>query len=173
MSDIAYLQGLGFKKIPELYQKLYAYWPRVHGGKDYLSLDKTRQEFFTDAVTYHIDHDRLHELVTNHDKPVYTEVLKDGQEVLVDKDKFAALPRQKQLDMFHEEVYVIAAERWLIPREFKMSALEAYYMALKKTIVHLTKNWAHEFMVDNYRYYRSTKSFNWLINLKDEVKHVR
>lgn len=138
-----------------LYNALVAHWKVEHGNKEYLSLYKDKRQFFNDHVTYVYDHDYLHELVAYPNKPVYTECLKLNEDVAVDREKFFLLPFEKQVRMFREEISVIAAERWLIPPKVcgKMHWAEAYRMALKKTIVSLTKNWATDFLVQNIEHF--------------------
>jgi hypothetical protein len=161
MSDIMALRKLGCKKIPELYDALYKYWLTHHDNKKYLSLNKTKEEFFTDYVDYKVDHDRLHEIVAFYDKPIYTKVLKENCEVLIDKLKFDKLSQDEKLHLFLEEICVIALERWVIPAKFDFPKQKAYNLALKKTITSLTKNWATEFLVDNYEFYAKNSKWGW------------
>ena len=141
--------------IEPLYKALVEHWKQVHGNKDFLSLYKDKTEFFNDHVTYVYDHDYLHELVALPNKPVYTECLKEGQAVAIDKDKFDKLPFDKQVRMFREEISVIAAERWLLNPKTrgKVSWLDAYRYSLRKTVTALTKNWATEFIVLNMEHF--------------------
>lgn len=169
MSDIRYLRKKGAKKDVKLYSALYKHWLLVHDNKSRLSLAKTKEDFFTDGVQYIIDHDKLHEIVAPMGVPMYTIVRKEGEEVLIDREKFNNLEKYSQLRLFLEEVHVIMAERYLIPTNFEMSNIEAYHRALKKTIVDLTKNWAHEFMVDNYEFYMYNREFDWVDKVKEEL----
>jgi hypothetical protein len=155
VQDVLRLKGLGYKVIPELYEALVAFWKKEHGSKDYLSLYQTKEEFFQDNVTYIYDHDWLHELVAFPEAPVYTSCLKEGQQVAIDKEKFFAMPFDRQVKMFREEISVIAAERWLISPKVsgKISWERAYQLALKKTCVSLTKNWATDFIVQNIEHF--------------------
>ena len=153
--DILHLKWNGCKIIPELYKALKLHWKEVHGNKDFLSLNKTKEDFFTDNVTYVYDHDWLHELVAYPNKPMYSNCLKDGHEVLIDKDKFKAMPFEDQVRMFREEITVIAAERWLIPEKWrgKISWYQAYMLSLQKTVVSLTKGDYSYFLVDNLEHF--------------------
>ena len=150
-SDILWLKSKGCVLLPDLYEALLSHWKTVHNNKDYLSLGKSKKEFFTDHVKYEHDHDYLHELVAYPGKPMYTRVLKDNQEVLIDKNKFNNLPFYDKIRMFREEIAVIAIERWLVNIYWKgkISWYEAYMLSLKKTITTLTKNWATDFIVLN------------------------
>lgn len=149
--DILWLKSKGCVLIPKLYNILKEEWEHEYGDKSFLSLKKNKDEFFTDEVTYLYDHDYLHELVSHPSEPMYTRVLQDGEDVLIDKSKFDSLSREDQVRMFREEITVIAAERWLINPYWKgsISWMEAYRLSLKKTITSLTKNWATDFIVKN------------------------
>lgn len=89
--DILWLEYKGCKIVPELYNKLVEYWKTELGDKSFLSLKQDKDSFFTDEVPYIIDHDVLHEMVAYPNKPVYTKCLKDGEDVLIDKQKFDKL----------------------------------------------------------------------------------
>lgn len=146
---ILLLKSLGYKVIPELYTILKKHWETVHGDKTFLSLSKNKTEFFNDYVDYKYDHDYLHELVAFPCEPVYNRSLKQGEDVLVCKDKFFSMSLEDQIKMFREEITVIAIERWLVHNSYTGSWYTAYIEALKKTITNLTKNWANDFIIDN------------------------
>lgn len=154
-SDALYLKAKGCKIVEPLYTLLQEHWLKEHGNKPHLSLYQNKDDFFNDHVPYVYDHDYLHELVAYPNKPVYNECLKDGQDVLIDKEKFFSMPRERQLRMFKEEISVIAAERWLINPKVcgKYTWMGAYHLALHKTVVSLTKGWASRFIVENLEYY--------------------
>lgn len=149
--DILHLKHHGCKPIQELYEALKVYWVQIHGNKDFLSLNKTKEDFFTDNVEYVYEHDYLHQLVAYPNPPMYTKCLKDNHEVLIDKDKFNAMSLEDQIRMFREEITVIAAERWLIPKKWggKISWYRAYMFSLQKTVVSLTKGDYSYFLVEN------------------------
>lgn len=100
-------------------------------------------------------HDYLHELVAYPNPPMYTKCLKDGEDVLIDRDKFDLLPFEDQVRMFREEITVIAAERWLINPYWKgkVSWYRAHMLSLQKTVTRLTKGWASEFIVLNLEHF--------------------
>ncbi|BAV80822.1 phage protein [Vibrio phage RYC] len=151
--DTLYLQSKGCQIIPELLEALLPFWEEKLGDKSFLSLNKDKENFFTDNVTYVMDHDELHELVAYPSRPVYERCLKDGEDVLIDKQKFFAMDKESQLRMFREEITTIAIERWIInPHwEGKVSWLKAYQMSVRKTITSLTKNWATTFIILNLK----------------------
>ena len=138
---------MGYTSNLEVYYVLKEYWKTIHGNKDHLSLKNSKDEFFNDFVTYVVDHDYLHELVSYPNKPMYNKCLRDNEEVLIDYDKFLQMSFDEQVRMFREEITVIAIERWLInpANKGKYSWVEAYNLALQKTIVSLTKKLGNRF----------------------------
>jgi len=172
ISDIIYLKQKGCKVIPELYSKLKAHWKTIHGDKAFLSLKKTKSEFFDDYVPYEYDHDLLHEIVAKDGIPVYTKLLKDNQEVMLNHTLFLTLPKEEQLRLFREEIYVIALERWIIPSKFRIPKVVAYRKALKKTITNLTKNWATQFILDNIEHYVRMDGADWYNNFLNYIGKV-
>jgi len=160
------LKANGCELIPELYCKLVKYWESVHGDKNHLSLNKTKEKFFDDHVTHVYDHDLLHEIVARPDRPLYELVLRDGQQVLIDKKKFLLLGKDCQIKLFREEIKTIALERFLIPNNFQIDKLKAYLLALKKTITNLTKNWATQFIVDNLYEFSHMGNDEWYNNFR-------
>lgn len=151
--DLLHMRHLGCVLNQQLYTALLQIWKTKLGTKDFLSLNKSKQDFFTDNVTYVYDHDWLHQQVSYPQVPVYTHCLVDGADVLIDKQKFDLLPFKQQVCMFREEITVIAIERWLVHPNNKVSWVQAYMKALKKTITTLTKGWATEFLVMNLQHF--------------------
>lgn len=139
----------GYEVNYSLYEKLKPYWKEKHGNKTYLSLYKTKDQFFDDFVEKKFEHDWLHELVAYPNKPIYTECLKDGQQVAIDKKKFDGIIHDKKIKMFREEMCVIALERWVIPSKKEISFIEAWSRSVHKTVTALTKGWASEFICEN------------------------
>lgn len=153
----------------KLLEKLSVYWKEKFGNKSYLSLYKTKDKFFDDYVQKKYDHDWLHEQVALYDEPLYKKCLKDGEQVAIDKLKFEALTFEEQLQMFREEVSVIALERWVIPSNFKIAYQEAYSKSLHKTVTALTKGWASEFMCRNIDKL-NRHNYNMIFNVVNSLK---
>lgn len=166
--DYLSLKCLGFSVDIDLLFQLRKFWDVKFGNKSFLSLSKNKEDFFTDGVDYKYDHDYLHELVAFPNKPAYTMCLKDGEDVLIDKQKFKMLDEHLQLRMFKEEITVIAIERWLV-HNGNMSWIKAYLLSLEKTITRLTKGWACEFILDNLEYY-NIPEFSYFENAMTELK---
>lgn len=173
--DILWLKSQGCKLKEKLYKALVKHWKVKLDDKSFLSLNQNKEDFFTDNVTYIYDHDYLHELVAHPNRPMYEKVLKDGQEVLVDKTKFRALPLEDQVRLFREEITVIACERWLLnPKAKEISWNEAYRASLEKTIVSLTKGWATDFIVQNLDlFYRPDRAyFEHILKTLGDKRHM-
>lgn len=158
----------------KLYVLLQEYWKKEHGNKDFLSLYRTKQEFFNDAVPKIFDHDWLHEMIAYPNVPVYTTVLKDGQEVMIDKNKFDNLPFIQKVKMFREEMCVIACERWLLnpAHRGKMPISRAWHMSVRKTTTALTKGYASAFICENLEYFikPNFKEFKYLWETLGDVR---
>lgn len=155
-----------------LYSVFRKHWGETHEESPHLSLYKTKDEFFNDAVEYVYDHDFLHELVADGGVPIYQTVLKDNQDVYVDWAKFLQLPREKQVQMFREEVAVIACERFMIaPRaKGKYNLKQAWDLALQKTVTALTKGKSTDFMIYNlHEYVDYGEAIKLMMNVLKEV----
>lgn len=154
--DIIIMKQKGCIINEPLYKALKEFWKTELGNKPFLSLDKSKKEFFTDHVHYVYDHDELHKIISYPNEPMYTYTLKDGADVLTCEVKFSKLCFEDQVRMFREEISVIACERWLLNpywQKQNISWYEAYILALKKTITTLTKNWANDFIVMNLEHF--------------------
>lgn len=173
-NDVLYLKSKGCKLNGWLYILLTDYWKEKNGNLPHLDFYKTKKDFFDDAVIKIYDHDYLHELVAYPNKPIYIDCLADGYEVLIDYDKFLALSEENKIRFFQEEIAVIAAERWLIPLDWrvdyrnKYSIQKAWELAVHKTIVALTKDWMTDFLIFNIEKFvkPNYKLFNKLIEEK-------
>ena len=153
-ADILSLKHQGCVLDSPLYEALVDFWKEELGDKSFLSLKQDKEDFFTDNVTYVYDHDWLHEQVAHPNPPVYTNCLKEGEEVLIDKQRFNEMSFEQQVKMFREEITVIAIERYLVnPLAKNFSWVQAYNLSLKKTITQLTKNWATDFIVLNLEHF--------------------
>lgn len=146
--DLIQLQNAGAKLDYELYWILYGVWEKLH-GKKVMNLDQDKTEFFDDAVRRAYDHDSLHESVAFGDRPIYEEILKDGATVDVDSTKLWALPHERIVQLFIEEICVTALERKVIPQGYRGSPAAAYHWALRRTITSLTKGKSSRFILQN------------------------
>lgn len=148
--DLITLQDAGAKLDMDLYKILYKVWEEKH-GKKVMNLDQDKSEFFDDAVRRTYDHDSLHESVAFGDKPIYEEILRDGASVDIDPRKLWALPHERIVQLFIEEICVTALERKVIPQNYKGSPGAAYLWALRRTITSLTKGKSSRFILENIK----------------------
>lgn len=153
IQDIAWMQERGCKRIPELHVLLYGIWTD-HYGKKKARLPKgaTADTFFTSTVQRKYDHDSVHASIAYYDRPLFNEILVDGEQVAVSRAKFEQLDYIDKLRLAREEVYATALERIIIPADYRESPLRAYRWALEKTVTSFSKGWFPLFMVENIRY---------------------
>lgn len=155
LNDYLVFKKHGGRINQRLYSLLKTYWKDFHDNKPFLSLYKTKDQFFDDFVTKPHDHDYLHELVAYPYVPMYTTCLKDGQEVMIDKGKFDSLAFEHKVKMFREEMAVIACERWILNPKAKQKIpfVHAWSKSVHKTTTALTKGWASEFICENIEHF--------------------
>jgi|SRR5688500_4152910 len=146
--DLIQLQNAGGQLDMGLYKILYKVWEGMH-GKKVMNLDQDKSEFFADAVRRTYDHDSLHESVAFGERPIYEECLRDGASVDIDSRKMWALPHDRIVKLFTEEVCVTALERKVIPSNYTCSPGAAYLWALRRTITSLTKGKSSRFILQN------------------------
>jgi len=150
--DVLSLYWSGAKIVEPLYEALLDFWKTELHNKSFLSLNKSKDEFFTDNVNYLFDHDYLHELVAHPNAPIYTKLLKENCDVMLDKQKFDMLEFEYKVRLFREEIAVIAVERWLLHKP-SLGWFKAHSLSLEKTITTLTKGWATDFIVRNLEHF--------------------
>lgn len=134
----------------------------------------SKEEFFDDYVTKYYEHDWLHTLVAHKSKPMYSYMQKDNT-VECHKDLWDNFTHIEKIQCVLEESYVIAMERWLIPKlkgklvetAFRYTPRISFKLALQRVCTTLCSGWFREFAIDNYfeiwRYYND--------NYYDNVKH--
>ena len=150
MNDIVALKNMGCKRIDELYIPAKKEWIRRF-GKSGASLNANKKEFFSSGVDRYVDHDSIHACVAFYDRPLFYEFLKNGEEVLTDKNKFFAMEHEKQLRAVQEETMVLSLERDIVPlptQPDKIAVRRAYMKNLKKLVTQYSSGWFPEFIVD-------------------------
>lgn len=150
MSDILFFQRKGVEFDREVYDILRPIWKAKHGRKVETNLNQSKDAFFKDAVVRKYDHDSLHDSVAYGERPMYESLLKEGSEVLIDSDKFWALPLEEKFKVIREEVYATALERFVVPSDYTCSPRAAYAKSMYKAITSLFKNEWALFIVLNY-----------------------
>ncbi|MFE5290147.1 hypothetical protein ACFRAQ_34710 [Nocardia sp. NPDC056611] len=171
MNDAMVLKAAGAQVDEDLYKLLYSVWERHHGKKQ-VNLDEESDEFFTDAVVRRFDHDSLHRSVAySPGKPLYERVLKPGKTVAMDMAAVWAMPFDRQVALFREEIYVTALERLIIPSNYQYSPGRAYKWALRRTITSLTKGRSSRFIAENYDIFRQP-DFDYVRHHQRNAHHL-
>ncbi len=165
MSDIIFLKSHGARLDMELHKLLYPVWEALHGKKK-MNLAQAAGEFFADAVVRIYDHDSIHVSCAFGDRPLYEDILKDGETVDIDPKKLWAMDHETLVKLFREEIAATALERYMIPTNYRFSPGRAYQMSLKKTIVSLTKGKSATFIVDNFSDFAKPHDYMSLHNAK-------
>lgn len=114
------------------------------------ALNVKKNDFFKDETFYKYDHDDIHEAIKIFEKPAYTYILADGEQVKCSKEKFYQLPYHYQLACAVEEVIVLTLERGLIPNDFKVDADKMFRVAAMKVCTSITSGWFREFCWEHY-----------------------
>lgn len=114
------------------------------------NLMQSTADFFDDAVQKKYKHDDLHELFAYYDKPLYTRLQDKPGLAWCSAELWYNLSREDQIKCIVEEVYVIAAERFLIPLDWKYPMKLAYTQALDKVCTTLCSGYFRAGGIDMY-----------------------
>ena len=114
------------------------------------NLNQSIDTFFDDAVFKKYNHDYLHELFAYEDAPMYTKLQRDKSLAWCCQDLWYNLSYEQQLKCVAEEVYVIATERFMVPKEWEYPSKLAYMKAIQKVCTTLCSGWFRDFALDNY-----------------------
>ena len=145
----------------ELFFKLYDYWNTYHSKNTRSDLKMSAHDFFDNAVACEYNHDWLHSLLNP--EPVFTRILKDGEEVEVDETKFNLLSFEDKCNLVQEEVKVMAWER------FKNNPYYvAYGKMLKKFIISHAPIWEALFIIENYNILYKPK-YNFFKKIEESI----
>lgn len=113
-------------------------------------LNVSKDKFFDDYVVKKYDHDLLHEIVAYYDRPIYERLQSNNGKVWCEKAKWDKLEHFQKCWCVAEEAYVIAAERFLISRNWVGSKKISFNWAMNKICTTLTSGWFRDFAIDNY-----------------------
>ena len=113
-------------------------------------LNKPNVEFFDDLVQKKYDHDYLHELFAFYDKPLYTRLQHDSTKAWCDKGLWESLSYDGKNKCVAEEVYVIATERFLVPKDWQYPCKLAFHAAMVKVCTTLCSGWFRDHAIDNF-----------------------
>lgn len=163
MFDLQFLLSMGCEIDSELFVSLYEYWNIYHSENKRSRLDKTKKDFFDNAINYNEhEHDYIHTLLNP--TPIYTLVLKDGKEVELCENKFNKLTHEQKLNFVREEVMVMAYERYK-----KLPFFEAYSKMLRKFIRDHAPFFSVLFILKNYKELSKPK-FNYYDTIKTKLQ---
>lgn len=147
--DYHVMKQAGAKIRPE-YQEFFKIREKETYNYSHPKLNVSKENFFKDdGLTYVWDHDSIHCSVARGERPAYTYYMKDGEQVLCDKNKFFSLPLQMQLNGVIEEASVLAIERSLVPHVNVWTPEYAWKFALSKVCSSITSGWFRSFGYDN------------------------
>lgn len=124
-------------------------------------LNVNKDAFFSgDGVIYTYDHDDLHNVVKLYDKPAYTYYLKDGEQILCDKEKFFSVSEDIRLAGGLEEMLTLSLERAKIPYPNGMTDDQAFKFAAAKVCSTITsgffRTYCHENIFNIIKLYEKT-----------------
>ena len=154
-NDILYLLERGIKPMEDsrfaILEKQFT--------KNHPKLNVSAKDFFVDA--YHVlSHDDLHQsIMSNGVSPSYKKII--NGEVWCDMAKFDSLTFEEQIDLAVEESYVLAIERWILPKYgfesipvldsvTEEEIREAYKVAVRKVCTRITSGKFRLFCWENY-----------------------
>ncbi len=142
---------IGGAQIPDLYTEFVNLRTKETLNYKHPSLMQSKNNFFKDDnITYIYDHDDIHKSVCMYEEPAYLKYMKDGSEVMSDKNKFFACPRNIQLAGVIEEACTLSIERaMVINHPNKMTPAQGFMYALAKICTSITSGFFRQFAFEN------------------------
>ena len=136
------------------------------------SLNKKTSDFFNDQVVKYYHHDDLHRVTCYGDEPIFEMLKTDSTKVWCSKKKWDSLDHETQVKCVAEECFVIALERYIIPKieeNLKHPPEKfAYQWALERVCTTLTSGWFRDFAIENWPEISSLK-----LDFLERFKNVR
>jgi hypothetical protein len=120
------------------------------------SLNKSNKDFFDDTVKKYYVHDEVHEVMAHYDRPLYESLKYDDKmdSAFCSKDLWEKLSYEDKVKCVQEECYVIAVERFVIPRFLKGEKYPpeniTFMRALEKVCTTLCSGYFRDFAIDNW-----------------------
>jgi len=150
LKDIDIMKRCGARLDKHLHSILTSLWERKFGKKCASFSDKNNQTFFKDVITRRFDHDELHKLLAFREEPVHNLIRQDKDKPICSEVLFCGLSQEEKLLTVFEELYVIAAERWVFVDKQKQLPLSvAKSKALDLLITSLSKGWWNTYVIEN------------------------
>lgn len=149
MADYHIMKQAGATVRPE-YQAFFKIREKETYNYSHPKLNVTKDNFFKDDnIQYVWDHDDIHKSVARYEEPAYCSYLKDGEQVLCDKNKFFTIDEKVRLAGVVEEAAVLAIERSLVPHPNVWTPEYAWRFALGKVCSSITSGWFRAFAYEN------------------------
>jgi hypothetical protein len=136
------------------------------------NLNQTVEDFFDDAVTKVYSHDFVHSLFAYQEQPMYTRLQTDSTKAWCSKELWDGLTHVEQLQCVAEETYVIATERFMVPKDWKYPAKLAYNKALNKVSTTLCKGWFRDKAIDYYPEVMELFNEGKFLSVKDKLSKI-
>lgn len=115
------------------------------------NLNQSVEDFFDDPVNKKYDHDWMHTLYAHEMVPMYTRMQPDPKSAWCDKNMWLDSMSRKQRSLcVAEECYVIATERFMVPKDYRFPSKLAFHMALNKVCTTLCSGWFRDWAIDHY-----------------------
>lgn len=118
------------------------------------SLNKSNEDFFEDKVTKYYIHDDIHKVMAYYDEPIYEKLKIDKSLAKCEKELWTNLSHGDKIKCVQEECFVIAVERFVIPKiktnQRYMPDHMSFNKALEKVCTTLTSGWFRDFAIDNW-----------------------
>lgn len=151
MEDIILLRKLG-ASLPTKYLDWFKSRENETYNYQHPKLNQSKSNFFNpnEGINYIYDHDSIHEIMAQSDKPAYKYFKPDENEVNCSRLMFEKLPHNIKLYSVLEESYVLALERSQIPFKDKVDPKKSFLIALEKVCTSITSGWWREFAYEHY-----------------------
>lgn len=146
-----------YEELPnqQLFIALCKFWRRGphFSRKAHISLKGKSKDFFNSLVPRpYYNHDTLHDLVKFNETPWYKLLLKDGEEVLLDKTKWDMLTYVQKLEVAKEEIRVLCLERYLLDSDFTLNTIrKSQAQTIKRLCTEMSRGWFSRFIAENVK----------------------
>lgn len=141
------------------------------------NLNKTVQEFVKESqsiLNRIYDHDDLHKIVAYYDEPLYFKIQPTPDKVMCSKDLWTNLSFEDKVRCVHEEAFVIALERKIIPMLFQKGNFytkeKAVEWALMRICTTLASGWFREFAINNFFEIKKSLNYNFIDNFFEKYE---
>lgn len=148
LHDIVFLKNKGHSIIPNLLDRLLIYWNVIHGIRRTPNFNQLNSDFFKDSVDRKYNHDQLHGLVKFGNQPMFELIKLDKTKAEPSEDLFNNLSIEQKYHVVLEEAYVIALERYVIPKRYPYQI--AFQNSMRDLITRLFPQWLAIWSLDHY-----------------------